>query len=320
VGEIFTSNKIFAEISQNKSNQFNMKSILSRNIFLYICKQQKQSAKEMNSENIINIDVAKVLKSKAPKARVPKFVVNYLRRIIHEKDFNKLFKDNASVKNLKFIEASLQMFNITASLENKEDLPDPNKKYIFASNHPLGGLDGLTIGLLLGNEYEGKVRLFTNDLLMYVHPLEEMFIPVNKVGSQGKTHAETLQNFFNSDNHLITFPAGMCSRKINGKIMDLEWKKSFISKAIQHQRDIVPIYFEGRNSNFFYNLAKIRKFLGIKVNVEMLYLADEMFKQKGNHFKITIGKPIPWQTFNKTKTQTQWAQWVKEIVYKMKKT
>lgn len=272
----------------------------------------------MTSEKVLNIDIAKVLKSKAPKAKVPKFIVNYLRRIVHEKEFNELFKTNANLKNLNFIEASLKKFNITANFNNKENLPQAGGKYIFASNHPLGGLDGLTIGLLLGREYNEKVRLFTNDILMYIQPLRELFIPVNKVGSQGKGHAETLQNFFESDDHLITFPAGMCSRKVNGEIIDLEWKKSFISKAIQYQRDVVPIYFEGRNSTFFYNLAKIRKFLKIKINIEMMFLADEMFKQKGKHFNIYIGKPIPWQTFDKSKSQAQWAQWVKEIVYKIK--
>lgn len=272
----------------------------------------------MTQRKFITIDIADVLKSKAPNIKVPKFIVNYLRRIVHEKDFNKLFKDNFPKKNLDFIEASLRMFNITASFYSTESLPSHTGKYIFASNHPLGGLDGLTIGMLLGKEYEGKVRLFTNDLLMYVKPLQEMFLPVNKVGNQVKNHVETLQNFFESDNHLITFPAGMCSRKINGKIIDLEWKKSFITKAIYYHRDIVPVYFEGRNSNFFYNLANLRKFFGIKMNVEMLYLADEMFKQTGKHFNIHVGKPIPWQTFDKSRSQMQWAQWVKEIVYKMK--
>ena len=147
--------------------------------------------------------------------------------------------------------------------------------------------------------------------------MRELFVPVNKTGTQSKDHAEMMQQLYESDNHLVTYPAGMCSRKIKGRIVDLEWKKNFISKAIQYQRDVVPIYFEGRNSNFFYNLANIRKFFRIKLNIEMMYLADEMFKQKGNQFTILIGKPIAWQTFDKSKSQAQWAEWVKEIVYSM---
>ena len=158
----------------------------------------------MSSNEIIKIDVGKVLKDKAPNIIIPKFIVNYLRRIIHEKEFNQLFADNLNKKNLDFIEASLQMFNVTTGISGKENLPPSNGKYIFVSNHPLGGLDGLTIGLMLGREYSGKVKLITNDLLMNVEPLREMFVPVNKVGSQGKTHAETLQNFFDSEDHLLS--------------------------------------------------------------------------------------------------------------------
>jgi len=278
----------------------------------------QNSIARMSSKKIIKLDVLQVLRSKAPKAKIPGFIINYLRRIIHEKQFNKLFEDTAGMKNLEFIEASLNMFDVTTSLEQKENLPSTNGRYIFACNHPLGGLDGIILGLIIGREYDGKVRLFVNDLLMYVEPLREMFIPANKLGSQGRTNAETLNKIFESDNHLITFPSGMCSRKMNGKIVDMDWKKNFISKAIQYKRDVVPIYFEGKNSNFFYNLAKLRKFLGIKFNIEMLYLADEMFKQKGNHFTIRVGKPISWESFDKSKRQTQWAQWVKDKVYQMK--
>jgi len=150
---------------------------------------------------------------------------------------------------------------------------------------------------------------------MNIEPLREMFIPVNKVGSQSKEHAEMMQKLYESDNHLLTYPAGICSRKIKGKIIDLEWKKNFITKAIEYQRDIVPIYFEGRNSNFFYNLANLRKFFRIKFNIEMMYLVDELYKQRGKHFTIRIGKPISWKTFDKSKTLLEWAEWVKDIVY-----
>ena len=122
---------------------------------------------------------------------------------------------------------------------------------------------------------------------------------------------------FKSENHLIMFPAGLCSRRQNGVIKDLEWKKTFVVKSVETQRDVVPMHFEGRNSDFFYNLANICKFLGLKVNIAMLYLADEMLKNRHKTFTLTIGKPISWQTFDKSKTPSQWAQFVKDVVYKL---
>lgn len=271
----------------------------------------------MEHSQIIKIDIATVLKQKAPKRVVPKFFVNYLRKIVHEDEFNVFFKENPTLKNLDFIEAAFKYLEISTTIEGLENLPPKDGRYIFASNHPLGGLDGIATGYLIGKEYEGKVRFFSNDIMTHLHPMREMFVPVNKTGAQSKEHADLMQQLYQSDNHLVTYPAGLCSRKVKGKIVDLEWKKNFISKAVQYERDVVPIYFEGRNSNFFYNLANIRKFFGFKFNIEMLYLADEMFKQKGRKFTIRIGKVIPWQTFDKSKTQLEWAKWVKDKVYEM---
>lgn len=272
----------------------------------------------MTQQKIIKIDVAQVLKDRAPNKKVPRFIVNYLKKIAHQDEFNEFFEKHPGLKNLEFIEAGLNLMGAKVSIEGKENLPPKDGQYIFVSNHPLGGLDGMATGYIIGKEYDGKVRFFSNDLLTNLAPLKEMFIPVNKFGAQSKRHAEMMHELYSSDNHLITFPAGMCSRKVNGEICDLEWKKNFISKSIQYKRDVVPMYFEGRNSNFFYNLANLRKFFKIKFNIEMMYLADEMFKQKGKHFIVKVGKVIPWETFDNSKTHTEWAQWVKDISYALK--
>ncbi|NDV47577.1 glycerol acyltransferase [Paludibacter sp. 221] len=271
----------------------------------------------MEKNEIAHIDLEKILEAKLPNRKLPKFIIRYLKKIVHVDEINHIFRTYPGAKNFDFIESLLDYMNITYSVEGLENLPK-GEKYIFAGNHPLGGLDGVVLAYVIGKEYDGKVRLLTNDILLFLDPLKELFIPVNKVGAQGKENVEKLNEFYNSDDNLITFPSGKCSRKAKGKIIDPEWKKNFIAKATRYHRDVVPIYFEGRNSNFFYNLANLRTFFGVKLNLEMLYLADELFKQKGSHFTIKIGNAISWEAFGKSKSQLQWADWVKGLVYEMK--
>ena len=274
----------------------------------------------MENGKLMRLNVEQILKEKAPTTKFPKFVVNYLKKIIHQDELNTFFKSVPGEKNLEFIESALtDHLQAGADFEGVDNLPFKEGRYIFVSNHPLGGLDGVTLGLMLGRKYDGKVKIFANDILMFLEPLKEMFLPVNKVGagSNSRDNAKIVDDFFKSDYHLITFPAGTCSRKIGGKIQDLPWKKSFVTKAVQYKRDIVPIYFEARNSNFFYNLSRIRTLLGLP-NIEMLYLVNEMYKQRGKRFKVKIGKPIPHQTFDSSKTPAEWAAAVREKVYEMR--
>lgn len=265
-------------------------------------------------DKVMQFDVEEILRAKAPNIKIPKFVLNYLKRIVHQDELNDFFVRAHGKKNEKFIEYALGdgLLNTEADFEGIENLPDDLRRLIFVSNHPLGGLDSIILGLMLAEKYDGKVKFFANEILMYLTPLKEMFLPVNNLsGNQSRENAQMAESFYKSDNHLITFPAGTCSRKIKGAIQDKPWKKSFVSKAVQYQRDVIPIFFEGRNSNFFYNLSNIRTRLGLP-NIEMLYLINEMFKQKGKHFKVKIGKPIPYTTFDKSKTTQQWADWVRE--------
>lgn len=273
-------------------------------------------------EKVMRFDVEEIIRAKAPEKKFPKFIVNYLKKILHQDELNEFFVRAHGKKNVEFIDFALGegLLQVTADFEGVENLPTDGNRYIFVSNHPLGGLDSVILGLLLGRKYEGKVKYFANDILMFLEPMKDMFLPVSKVGkaSDVRENAKAVEAFFNSDNQLITFPAGTCSRKVHGKIQDLPWKKSFVSKAVQSKRDVVPIFFNGRNSNFFYNLSIIRNKLGLP-NIEMLYLVNEMFKQHGRHFKIKIGKPIPYATFDKSKTPVEWAEWVRSKVYELEK-
>ncbi len=264
-------------------------------------------------QNLIDID--KVIASKSPRLQraLPRFIVRYLKRIIHQDEINEVLQKHGHKQGVDFIDEALKVMQVTYSVKGIENLK-PDGRYLFASNHPLGGLDGMILIHLLGKRYP-EVKFPVNDLLMHITQLHNIFIPINKHGAQSSQNVKLMDATFASDAQVLYFPAGLCSRKQHGRIEDLEWKKSFIVKAIQHKRDIVPVFFSGRNSNFFYNLAKLRTFLGIKANIEMLYLVNEMFKQKGKSITVIIEEPIPYTTFDSSKSPAEWAKWVKAIVY-----
>jgi len=263
------------------------------------------------------IDVERILFSKNPALAkaVPGFVINYLKRIIHQDELNNFLRIYGHLKDSELIEAGLKHFEIKYNVSGTENIPETGR-FIFVSNHPLGGLDGLVFIYELSKHFH-DIKFPVNDILTNIENLSGIFLPVNKHGVQGRDAARLIEEAYSSASQILYFPAGLCSRKKKGVIKDLQWHKSFISKAIQHKRDIVPAYFSGRNSDFFYNLSNIRKFLGIKANIEMLYLADEMFRQKDKEIRLVFGRTIPWETFDRTRSAPEWADWVKSKSYEL---
>lgn len=266
------------------------------------------------------IDIDNVLRNKmGKKARfVPWFVVSWLKRIIHQDQVNAFLWESRDLVGVDWLDATLKYLDTTIELVGEENLPakDDGRLYTFVSNHPLGGEDGVALGSIIGRHYDGRFRYLVNDLLMNLPGLAPLCIPINKTGKQSRDFPKMVEAGFSSDNHMLMFPAGLCSRRKKGVIRDLEWKKTFITKSIEYQRDIVPIHFGGRNSNFFYRLANFSdRFLPF--NLAMMYLVDEMYKNMHQTFRVAVGKPIPWQTFDKSKKPLEWAQWVKDIVYEL---
>lgn len=273
----------------------------------------------MADNSIFLIDIDKVLQTKLPSKYkyIPRFFVSYLKRIVHQEELNEFLRSAKNKIGVDFLKASMNFLDNKIEVRGMENLPE-NRPATFVCNHPLGGQDGVSVGMILGEHYHGKVKYIVNDLLMNLHNLAPLCIPVNKTGHQSRHLPEIIEKGFQSTDNLIIFPAGICSRRHHGEITDREWGKAFIVKSVETQRDVVPMYFEGRNSNFFYNLSSIRKFLGIKFNIEMLYLANEMFKNRHKTFTLTIGKPIPWQTFSPQQQPLEWSVYVRNIVYKLK--
>lgn len=275
---------------------------------------------EMNSLTQKTIDLDNILKSKmGSKARwVPRPFVSWLKHIIHQDEVNRYLWESRHLTGTEWLEECVRYLDMTLEIVGKENLPskDDGKLYTFVSNHPLGGEDGVALGAIIGRHYDSRFRYLVNDLLMNLPGLAPLCIPINKTGNQSRNFPAMVEAGFKSDNHMLMFPAGICSRRKNGVIRDIPWKKTFVAKSVEYQRDIVPIHFGGQNSDFFYRLANFSD-KHLKFNLAMLFLVDEMYKNVHKTFRIAIGKPIPWQTFDKSKTATEWAQWVKDKVYEL---
>ncbi|MBF1571122.1 MAG: glycerol acyltransferase [Prevotella sp.] len=275
----------------------------------------------MGAEIEKTIDIDKILRDKmGAKAKfVPSFAVNWLKRILHEDEVNQFLWDSRGLSGTEWLTECVRYLDMTLQIEGLENLPDKDdgKLYTFVSNHPLGGQDGVALGSIIGKHYDGRFRYLVNDLLLNLPGLKPVSIGINKTGKQSRDFPHMVEAGFKSDNHILMFPAGLNSRKINGKIHDLEWKKTFITKSVEYQRDVVPIFFGGRNSDRFYRIARFSDKYVKKVNIAMLFLVDEMYRNVGKTFRVAIGKPIPWQTFDKSRTSMEWAKYVEDMVYEL---
>lgn len=263
----------------------------------------------------IRVNVREVFYKKNPGLAklLPGFIYRYLERIIHQDDINDFLQRHGHKYGVEFARAVIDEFNVTLEVKGIENLP-LNDRCIFASNHPLGGFDGVLFMEVMSRYYK-KFKILANDILMNIENLAPLFLPINKHGKQAAEAAGKLHEAYLSNTQIITFPAGLVSRRINGQIIDLEWKKNFITKAVRYKRNVVPVHCTGRCSNFFYRLSNMRRFLKVKSNIEMLYLVDETYKHRNEKVTITFGKPIPYTVFDNRRTPAQWAKYVKEKVY-----
>jgi putative hemolysin len=264
------------------------------------------------------IDIEGVIKSKNPGVAkvIPRFVLNYLKRLIHEDFINDFLYQNRDLMGLDFVDAIIEWFGAIVKVDGEEKIPEEGR-VILAANHPLGGLDGVALMQVVGRVRK-DIIFPVNDLLMYLPNLQELFIPINKHGSNAE-NIKIIHDTFESNKLMLYFPAGLVSRKQHGKIEDLEWKKTFIAKAKQYKRDVIPVFVKGKNTKRFYRIANLRKTLKIEANIEMLFLPDEMHKQRNKTIEIIVGNAIPFETFDKRYNYNQWAQKVKNYVYAMGK-
>jgi len=262
------------------------------------------------------LDINKVLGPKLVK-KLPRFAINFLKRRIHQDDINGCIMTAEHYKGVGFFDEALNHLKITFKIRGEENL-DLSKRYLFVCNHPLGGPEALIIGSVFRRLYGDGFMVPVNHILANLKPLREFFVPVKVYSSrQSRELGDQIAEMFKSDRQVLVFPAGLCARKIKGKVTEMPWKKMFVTQAKRYERDVVPMHISGFNSKKFFFFTKLSMFLKLKFNIGMLFLVDELFKKSGEEFIITIGKPVPYTTFDKSKTDIQWAAEIQNQVKKL---
>ena len=267
-------------------------------------------------KNVQTLDVAAIIKAKAgAKAnKIPAWGYRLIEKFIHQDFINSYLEEGR--EGVDFCQGALDRLRVKITVKGIENIPESGR-FTFVSNHPLGAVDGVTMGAILGEKYNGNSKFLANSLLMNIKAIAPLFIPVNKLGGQARDLSRLIDEAFAGSDQMIMFPAGLCSRKIDGKIQDIPWGKAFINKSVEHGRDIIPVHFIGVNSRRFYRIARFCKFFKIKFNLAMLTLPDEMYRSQGREYTVIFGKPIPFTSFDNSRTPLEWAQYVRAKVYEI---
>ena len=256
------------------------------------------------------IDIEKVINEKNPTLLkiLPRFLLNYIKRVIHQEDLNYQVNKHSHRYRYEFADAAMEVFGPKSEIISGEENIPKTGGIIMVANHPLGGLEAVALIQIMG-KFRQDIRFFVNDILMAFKNFQDIFIPINTLGKNSEEYKKRIEDVYGSEDCLLLFPAGLVSRKRKGKIVkDLLWKKSFVAKAIEHKKDVYPVYIDAYNSKFFYNLGYWRKKIGIKANLEMFYLVDEMYKQNGKTIGFIFGKPISWETFTLDQPPEYWSK------------
>lgn len=280
----------------------------------------------MTDNDAIRIDLDEVLRQRLPRLSrfIPRFAVEWMKRTICQDELNRILDENAGLEGADFARGALKSLCITVEPQFEERLPSPeNRRVLYVSNHPLGGLDGMALIDYVQRRHGGNVYFVVNDLLSAVKPLEKVFLPVNKFGKQSREAVKAVDEAFAGNDPVIMFPAGLVSRlrrvpymgKKRKLVSDLPWNKMFVNKAHHYKRDIIPIFFSGKNSEKFYRMANLRRRLGIKFNFEMIYLPGEMVRMADSSLTISFGVPLSWEMLTPGRDAAGCAASVRASVY-----
>jgi putative hemolysin len=239
------------------------------------------------------IDAERILQETYPDFKFGKdnkLVVQALKKLIHEDDFNDVIRKNQHLRGFAFLDKLLHYFKFNYQVSNDcyNNIPSEGRLLIVA-NHPIGTLDGLALVKLI-RSVRPDVRIVANRVLSHMEPLQSIFLPVDVLSDKKKLKDvyKVMLDALENEEAIIFFPAGEVSRITPKGIRDGAWQSGFIKLARRAQCPILPIFIKAKNSALFYSASTLYKPLGT------MLLVKEMFNKKGQEIKFMVGAPVPY--------------------------
>ena len=205
---------------------------------------------------------------------------------------NKVFDSAADYQGCEFAEQILKTLNVTYTVEQSQlDCIPKEGGFVVVSNHPFGGIEGVMLYAAIA-KVRPDFKVMANFLLSRIPNFKDVFFSVNPF-SENPEWKSSVGGVKGAINHLAegkglgVFPAGEVSRYHGHDYPeDLPWSKS-IARIIKNAGvPVIPVFWEGKNSKWFYFVDKINEMLGTA------RLPRELLNKHDKQITLQIGKPI----------------------------
>ena len=257
------------------------------------------------------------------KGRVGTWLGKKLLKWLNVETVNGVHARHCDLRGSAFTTALLQDHVIDLKYEvHHADLLDhlPEGAFITVSNHPIGSLDGIMlIDIFASRRPDFKVMV--NGVLTKIGAMEDNFISVvpdsHKRGANpANVNGVRLSLQRLKEGHPMGFfPAGAISfyNKQAKDIRDLTWARSVIRLVRKAKVPVYPVYFDCKNSSFFYWLGRV------SWKIRTLRITTEAFNKRGQTAHVYIGDPILPEVIAAVPTDEELADFLYARTYEAKR-
>ncbi|MEO1237015.1 MAG: lysophospholipid acyltransferase family protein [Planctomycetota bacterium] len=215
--------------------------------------------------------------------RLPSLNLLYSQIAAHDRDADRHFADKA-----------LEVMNLALDLDASSlDAVPREGPLVVVANHPFGGIEGVILASVL-RRVRPDVKLLANEMLACIPELRDSFFFVDVFGEDAATkrkNAAAVRQALSwvDDGHALgVFPSGAVSHLTirQRRVADPAWN-SATARIIQRTgATVVPVFFDGRNSNLFQVAGLVHPML------RSAMLPRELLKRRRSRVSMTVGSPI----------------------------